>query len=91
MFGYCDTNLPSDSKVEDHTGSLPHEALSAFASLGTNGSHASNQERDLLRWMKGLWGFKLEPYTVMMDLQVSCFRTTFCDFFSPKSFELKTY
>ena len=48
---------------------LPNEALEAFASLGTSGNHAGNQERDLHRWMSNLWGFSLQTYSISVPLQ----------------------
>ena len=54
--------------VSDHQ--LPHEAIRAFASLGANGKHPQNAERDLHRWLRALYGFKLEPYVLKMSLQV---------------------
>ena len=47
---------------------VPHEAMTAFASLGASGRHESNQERDLHRWMRNLWNFHLEPLPVWMEL-----------------------
>ena len=49
---------------------VPHEAMIAFASLGADGRYQSNQERDLHRWMRNLWGFNLEPYPMWMELSV---------------------
>ena len=49
---------------------VPQEAILAFASLGGDGRYLSNQERDLHRWMRNLWGFDLEPYPYLMWLQV---------------------
>ena len=48
---------------------VPQEALQAFASLGGDGKYSSNQERDLHRWLRNLWGFNLEPYPLPMWLQ----------------------
>ena len=50
---------------------LLHEAVSAFGSLGASGPSPSNCERDMSRWLKHLFGFTLEPYTVTLHLQVS--------------------
>lgn len=57
------------SKVADHDNQA-HECLQAFSTLGTDGLYESNQERDLHRWMAGLWGFDLQAYAVPIDLQV---------------------
>lgn len=56
--------------VED---GLLHEAVAAFGSLGASGSAPSNAERDLTRWLKHLFDFTLESYSVTMHLQVSLF------------------
>ena len=50
---------------------LPLEAVKAFASLGGEGKHPSNQERDLHNWLKRLFGFELETYNVLMDVNAS--------------------
>ena len=50
---------------------IPGEALRCFASLGAGGARSSNQERDLHRWVKSLYGRGLEPYCVPMELNVS--------------------
>ena len=49
---------------------LIHEAVRLFGSLGCEGSSPSNSERDLLRWLKHLFNFTLEPYTITLNLQV---------------------
>ena len=53
---------------------LPHDAIRAFASLGGEGRHASNQERDLRNWLRQLFGFELEPY--MVSMTVNAFQLT---------------
>ena len=53
-------------KVADHE--MPHQALKAFAALG--GGHSANCERDLHRWLRGLWGVEVQTYTVQVPLQV---------------------
>lgn len=50
---------------------LPSEALEAFASLGAGGVHASNQERDLHKWLRSLFGMNLTTFKVQMSLNVS--------------------
>lgn len=50
---------------------LPPAALRAFASLGASGGHLQNAERDLHRWLKNLFGFTLQPYTIELNLQVA--------------------
>lgn len=57
--------------VSDH--SVPNPALKAFASLGSSGKHTSNSERDLHRWLKNLYGFRLQSYTIKMDLEATSF------------------
>lgn len=43
---------------------------SELASLGANGAHSSNQERDLHRWLVGIFGMKLTTYNVPIKLTV---------------------
>lgn len=62
----CDV---ASSIVEDHAEHA-HEAIKAFSSLGTEGKHQQNQERDLYRWLKNLYGLRLETYTIELQLQV---------------------
>ena len=50
---------------------LPSAELEAFGSLGSGGRHTANQERDLHRWLRSLWGVKLTVYKVTMNLIVS--------------------
>ena len=45
-------------------------ALATFASCGTNGLNDANTERDMLTWLRGLWGVELEPYQIELQLQV---------------------
>lgn len=47
------------------------EAILGLSSLGGFGAHASNQERDLHRWLKGLHSMTLEPFEVPLVLNVS--------------------
>ena len=54
--------------AEDHA--LPHAAVRAFASLGSEQKHPQNNERDLHRWVKNLYGLQLQPYKVFLDLQM---------------------
>ena len=48
---------------------IPQEAMTAFASLGSFGAHASNAERDLHRWLRGVYGVSLEPYFIEIMLE----------------------
>lgn len=64
------------SIVADHE--IPHEALKAFSTLGAEGAHDGNCERDLHRWLRNLWNFNLEPYTIRVNLDVTC--TLWCFF-----------
>ena len=48
---------------------IPQEAVAAVASLGSFGAHASNAERDLHRWLRGLYGVTLEPYFIELMLE----------------------
>ena len=54
--------------AEDHA--LPHAAVRAFATLGSEQKHPQNNERDLHRWVKNLYGLQLQPYKVFLDLQM---------------------
>ena len=60
------------SEVQDHGPNLTKEALKAFASLGSDGFYTGNEERDMTRWLKNLWGFDLQTYQVDINLQVAC-------------------
>ena len=60
--------------LEGHR-SLPHKAVEAFASLGSNGCHLQNAERDLHRWLSSLYGFQLQPYCLKIDLQLDSVKT----------------
>ena len=60
------------SEVADHGPNLTKEALQAFASLGSDGFYTGNEERDMTRWLKNLWGFDLQTYQVDINLQVAC-------------------
>ena len=44
-------------------------SLAAIASLGSSGKHPANQERDLHRWCKALFGVVAQPYNLWIDLQ----------------------
>ena len=57
------------TEVVDHP--LPHRALQSFAGLGSSGKCVANAERDLHRWLRGLWGFELQAYEVAIPLQVA--------------------
>lgn len=57
---------------------VDNEAVRKLGSLGAFGSSASNAERDLHRWLSNLFGLRLQPYTVYLDMkalpcQVCCF------------------
>ena len=73
-FGSGHVILPSSlskrryQKVSDHP--VPHQALETFAALGASGQCKANIERDLHRWLQGLWGFELQAYEVSIPLQV---------------------
>lgn len=49
---------------------IPHRAIQAFASLGAEGRHPQNFERDLHRWLRHVFGLELEVYSIELDLQV---------------------
>lgn len=54
--------------VDDHA--LPHGAVKAFFTLGTDGKYPANAERDLHRWLKKLYGLQLETYKITLELQI---------------------
>ena len=61
---------------------LLHGAIQSFASLGSDCKYPANAERDLHRWLRDLFGFKLQTYTVWMDLQDSQLKIQqFCTLF----------
>lgn len=68
--GACDL---ARAVVEDHE--LPAGAIKTFASLGSSGKHPQNCERDLHRWLRGLYGLVLEPYVIQVKLQIDGFRS----------------
>ena len=47
-------------------------AIDAIASLGANGKWDSNSERDLHRWLRGMYNVCLEPYTITLKLTATC-------------------
>jgi len=47
------------------------KSLAALGSCGANGVHNGNSERDLHRWVRGAWGFELEPYEITLKLHVA--------------------
>ena len=56
-----------------------HEALLSLASLGNHGRQTANQERDLHRWLKNLWGLELETYGLWLELYATLLRSDlFC-------------
>lgn len=52
---------------------LSLKAVEALASLGADGEWTQNQERDLHRWLRGVWNFRLGPYTIQLPLEASWF------------------
>ena len=47
------------------------DSIRAFASIGCHGKHSQNEERDLHRWLRGLYGLQLEIYEFRMNLEAS--------------------
>ena len=62
----------SGSMVAD---GIPHKAVQAFSTLRTNNDFPMNGERDLHRWIKRLFGFRLRPYSIQVPLQDPWFET----------------
>ena len=48
----------------------PPAAVKAFASLGSFGKCNANEERDMHRWLEGLYNVSLQVYYANFDLQV---------------------
>lgn len=55
----------ANSMVDD---GMIHPAIENFATLGSQNQYPANAERDLHRWLRNLFGFRLQPYTVWMNL-----------------------
>ena len=53
---------------------IQHETVSKLASLGAFGKCQSNAERDLHTWMSNLFGLKLQPYEINLQLKVTWHR-----------------
>ena len=43
--------------------------LQKLAHFGAHGKCAGNTERDFQRWVRGAYGFELEPYTIKLTLE----------------------
>lgn len=67
---FCFQPVLVASKVQDHP-ELPNPAVRAFASLGCDTKFGGNLERDLHRWLSGLYNFRLQAYTIYLKLQES--------------------
>ena len=65
---------------------LPHEAIRAFSTLGSDGKHPQNAERDLHRWLRSLFGFELQSYTIKLHLQASLLGQKVLETFCQKDF-----
>lgn len=59
-----------------------HDAVQNFASLGSNAKHLSNTERDFHTWIRDLFGFRLKPYYVSMNLQAAQLKWILDKYFS---------
>ena len=64
---------------------LENPTLAAFTSCGTFGLNDQNTERDMQRWLRGLWGFELEPYEIKLQLQVRLVKRI-CSYKFPRFF-----
>lgn len=53
---------------------VENDAVTKLASLGGFGSCQSNAERDLHRWLRNLFGLRLQPYNVYLDLKACRFQ-----------------
>ena len=59
---------PMHAKAADNP-ETPCAAIRAFASLGADTKCPQNVERDLHRWLRGLYNFRLQPYKIHLNLQ----------------------
>ena len=50
---------------------LQSEVLDRFAAFGCHGECPQNTERDVQKWLRGLWNFNLEPYRITLNLQAA--------------------
>ena len=72
MLGGGATNVASAADIARaaEADGLERAALQCLARCGAGGSCASNQERDMHRWLRGMRGLQLEPYKIQTMLQV---------------------
>lgn len=62
----------AQAQVQDSVGGMGvPEAINHFASIGSYGKNPQNEERDLHRWLSGLYGLQLELYELRLRLQVT--------------------
>ena len=66
---------------------MVNRAVDSFASLGSNNKFPSNGERDFHRWLRDLFGFRLQTYTVWMDLQDAQLYISYQWWFTPNGLE----
>ena len=57
-----------DMSMANVNDGCPSEAVEAFASAGHFGKHRSNIERDILCWLRNMYGTELEPYFLKLCL-----------------------
>ncbi|CAL1166148.1 unnamed protein product, partial [Cladocopium goreaui] len=62
--------LECTCKHSSNRDGQPVDAVAAFASLGSFGTCASNQERDMHRWLRNLHGTNLDMYYTPFELEV---------------------
>jgi len=63
------STVASIAQAQNRDGQ-PVDAVAAFASLGSFGTCASNQERDMHRWLRNLHGTNLDMYYTPFELEV---------------------
>ena len=76
--GGSHVNVAHDLVQTVRDDGFDNPALATFASCGAYGRHDANTERDLLRWLRGLWGVHLEPYEIKLQLQAWLVSQFFC-------------
>ena len=73
MVGRGDANISCVTEIARvmQTDGFNADALTALGSCGTGGKNSGNVERDLHRWLRGEWGFEVEPYEIQLELQAT--------------------
>ena len=72
LIGSGRTNVSTVASIAQaqHRDCQPVDTVAAFASFGSFGTCASNQERDMHRWLRNLHGTNLDMYYTPFELEV---------------------